>query len=100
MSVEPGWVSTDYGVKTPAPVVVATTARVTDADVVTLLAPRRDHTSPRLLSVDPTSGTMVVELPTGGSDRVVWRPQHVDRLQVDLAQRGDRTAPGRPREAR
>ncbi len=95
VATEPGWVSTEYGVRTPAPVVVASTVEARDADLLTLLAPRRDGSSPRLRSADPAAGTVVVELPGGGQDRITWRSPH---LAAVLAPRAGRrtTAPGGP----
>ena len=72
VTIEPGWVSVEYGVKTPAPVVVAQARDTTDADFVTLLAPRRAGTAPRLLRADASSGTAVLRLPDGGTDHVSW----------------------------
>jgi hypothetical protein len=71
-TIEPGWVSTEYGVKSAAPVVLAS-ARAADAEFVTLLAPRRAGAAPRLLSADASSGSAVVELPDGGTDHLCWR---------------------------
>ena len=71
--VEPGWVSVEYGVKTPAPVVVASTRGNANADLVSLLAARRAGRSPTLRSVDPVAGAVVVELPDGTTDHVSWR---------------------------
>jgi len=80
-TVEPGWLSTRYGVKTPAPVVVTDVRGRANADLVTLLAPRRAGASPRLLSADPDAGVAVVESPDGTTDHVSWRRpgQHVVR---------------------
>ncbi len=72
-TVEPGWVSVDYGLKTAAPVVVARVQGAADADLVTLLAPRQAGTSPRLRWVDASSGAAVVELPDGRTDHLSWR---------------------------
>ena len=44
-----------------------------DAEFVTLLAPRRAGTAPRLRSADASSGSAVVELPDGGTDHLRWR---------------------------
>jgi hypothetical protein len=85
-TIEPGWVSAEYGVKTTAPVVVARAQAATDAELVTLLAPRRDGTAPRLCWADASQGAAVVELPDGGTDHLVWgapdREVVVDGLRV------------------
>jgi hypothetical protein len=72
-AVEPGWLSVEYGVKRPAPVVVSRVQGAADADLVTLLAGRRDGTSPRLRWVDAAAGAAVVELPDGSTDHLRWR---------------------------
>jgi hypothetical protein len=71
-TIEPGWLSAEYGVKTAAPVVLAS-ARAAEAEFVTLLAPRRAGAAPRLRSADASSGSAVVELPDGSTDHVRWR---------------------------
>ena len=88
VGVEPGWVSAEYGVRTSAPVVVASVDRRTDAHLVTLLAPRRDGASHRLREVDLTSGTVVVEHVDGGEDRLSWSGS---TLRAQLARRGGRS---------
>jgi hypothetical protein len=71
--VEPGWVSLEYGVKTPAPVVVADVERWANVDLVTLLAPRSADGSPRLRSVDLPAGVVVVERADGTAEQLGWR---------------------------
>jgi Heparinase II/III-like protein/Heparinase II/III N-terminus len=71
--VEPGWVSVEYGVKTPAPVVVSNADGVANADLVTLLAPRGAGGAPRLRSVDLDAGLVVVERADGVTERLGWR---------------------------
>jgi hypothetical protein len=71
-TVEPGWVSTEYGVKTAAPVVLTRAEAVADTELVTLLAPRRAGTAPRLRWSDASCGAAVVELPDGGTDHLSW----------------------------
>jgi hypothetical protein len=78
VSVEEGWVSTLYGVRTAAPVVVASVDQRTDVDLVTLLAPRRDGRTPTLRSADPASGSVVVDRADGTTDRIVWRAPHLE----------------------
>ena len=78
VSVEEGWVSTLYGVRTAAPVVVASVDQRTDVDLVTLLAPRRDGRAPTLHSADPASGSVVVERADGTTDRIAWRAPHLE----------------------
>jgi len=70
-ALERGWVSVEYGVKTPAPVVVAH-AHAADAELLTLLAPRREGKAPRLRWADASLGAAVVELPDGGTDHLSW----------------------------
>jgi hypothetical protein len=84
VAVEPGWVSPEYGVKHPAPVVVASAPRAAQAVLVTLLAPRREDWAPRLLESDGAGGRWVVELADGSTDLLAWRP---GRLHADLAGR-------------
>jgi hypothetical protein len=84
VAVEPGWVSPEYGVKHPAPVVVASAPRTAQAVLVTLLAPRREGRAPRLLESDIAGGRWVVELADGSTDLLAWRP---GRLHADLAGR-------------
>ena len=96
VTTERGWISTEYGVKKAAPVVVASLAHETDVDVVTLLAPRLDDRAPTLRAADPTSGAVVVDLPDGTADQISWR---APRLEARLARRGDLSAlraPGVP----
>lgn len=85
-TIEPGWVSVEYGVKTPAPVVVAHARAAADAAFVTLLAPRRTGTAPRLRRADASAGTAVVELADGSTDHLSWaapdRDVVVDGLRV------------------
>jgi hypothetical protein len=71
-------VSTLYGVRSAAPVVVASVDQRTDADLVTLLAPRRDGRAPTLRSADPASGSVVVDRDDGTTDRIVWRAPHLE----------------------
>jgi hypothetical protein len=78
VSVEEGWVSIAYGVRTAAPVVVASVDQRTDVDLVTLLAPRRDGRTPTLRSADPASGSVVVDRADGTTDRIVWRAPHLE----------------------
>jgi hypothetical protein len=84
-ALEPGWISVEYGVKTRAPVVVAR-AHAADAELLTLLAPRREGKAPRLRWADASLGAAVVELPDGGTDHLVWgapeREVAVDGLRV------------------
>jgi hypothetical protein len=93
VAVEPGWVAPEYGVRTPAPVVVATPPRTDDVDLVTLLAPRRAGVSPRLLSADLAAGSLVVELPGGAVDRILWHPHLRDPFDAELAPRRRDEAP-------
>jgi len=96
VTTERGWISTEYGVKKAAPVVVASLAHETDVDVVSLLAPRLDDRAPTLRAADPTSGAVVVDLPDGTADQISWR---APRLEARLARRGDLSAlraPGVP----
>ena len=79
-ALEPGWVSTEYGVKVAAPVVVTQVRGAADVDLVTLLAPVTAGTSPRLRAADPTAGVVVVELPDGTTDHLGWRDP--DRVVV------------------
>ena len=72
-TLEPGWVSVEYGVKTPAPVVVTHARGAADADLVTLLTPRKGDATPRLRWVDAAAGVAVVDLPDGGTDHLSWR---------------------------
>ena len=78
VSVEEGWVSTEYGVRTAAPVVVASVGRRADVNLVTLLAPRRDGRAPMLRSADPASGLVVVDRADGTTDRIAWRAPHLE----------------------
>jgi hypothetical protein len=71
--VEPGWVSVEYGLKTPAPVVVAHADGVANAGLLTLLAPRTARGSARLRSIDVAAGEVVVERPDGVTDLLGWR---------------------------
>jgi hypothetical protein len=73
VAVEPGWVSAEYGVKTPAPVVVARAQGTADADFVTLLAGRVAGTAPSLRSVDTAAGVAVVERVDRSVDHIGWR---------------------------
>ena len=96
VTAERGWVSTEYGVKKAAPVVVASLTHETDVDVVTLLAPRLDGRAPRLRAADPASGAVVVDLADGTADHISW---HAPRLEAQLARRGNVSAtraPGEP----
>jgi hypothetical protein len=96
VTTERGWISTEYGVKKAAPVVLASLTHETDTDVVTLLAPRLDARAPTVRTVDPTSGTVVVDLGDGTADQISWR---APRLEARLARRGSvsvRRAPGEP----
>ncbi len=85
VTTEQGWVSPEYGVKHAAPVVVGAVDRAADARLVTLLAPRGEGSTPRMLAVDVDSGEVVVGLGDGLVDRICWRPPH---LQAVLARRG------------
>jgi hypothetical protein len=78
VNVEEGWVSTLYGVRTAAPVVVASVDQRTDVDLVTLLAPRRDGRAPTLRSADPATGSVVVDRADGTTDRIAWRAPHLE----------------------
>jgi Heparinase II/III-like protein/Heparinase II/III N-terminus len=71
--VEPGWVSVEYGVRTPAPVVVTHAEDRANVDLVTLLAPRTSEGSPRLRSLDLAAGLVVVERADGTTDALGWR---------------------------
>jgi Heparinase II/III-like protein/Heparinase II/III N-terminus len=93
VAVEPGWVAPEYGVRTPAPVVVAAPPRAHGVELVTLLAPRRAGGSPRLRSADLASGTLVVELPGGAVDRILWHPDRPDPFHAELAPRGGDETP-------
>jgi hypothetical protein len=93
VAVEPGWVAPEYGVRTPAPVVVATPHRADDVDLVTLLAPGRAGASPSLRSADLASGSLVVELPGGATDRILWHPHLRDPFDAELAPRRRDEAP-------
>ena len=79
-TVEAGWVSVAYGLKGTAPVVVSRADGVADADLVTLLAPRRNGSSPRLRWADASGGEAVVELDDGRIDHVRWRAPDRDVL--------------------
>ena len=93
VAVEPGWVSSEYGVKTPAPVVVASPERTREVTLLTLLAPRRAGSSPRLRSADLEAGNLVVELPDGTVDRIRWHPARPAAVHVDPAPRRRDGAP-------
>jgi Heparinase II/III-like protein/Heparinase II/III N-terminus len=93
VEVEPGWVSAEYGIKTPAPVVVASPDRARDVTLLTLLAPRRAGLSPRLLSADLEAGELVVELADGTTDRIRWHPDRPDAPHVALAPRAGAGTP-------
>lgn len=86
-TVEPGWVSTEYGVRTPAPVLVARPPRGQAATLLTLLAPRRDGASPRLWSADLSTGRLEVQRADGTTDRILWHPDRPEAPHVDLAHR-------------
>ncbi len=71
--VEPGWVSVEYGVRTPAPVVaVPGPTGAADADLLTLLAPRTVAGAATLVRADATAATAVVTSPDGSTDHVAW----------------------------
>jgi hypothetical protein len=91
VAVEQGWVSPEYGVKHPAPVVVASVHGAAEAALVTLLAPARDGRPPTLREADATEGRFVVELADGSADHLRWRPGH---LVADLAGRPAARAAG------
>jgi hypothetical protein len=94
VTVEPGWVSPEYGVRHPAPVVVASPPRTADAALVTLLAPRAHGSPPSLLEADPATGRFLVGRGDGSTDLLVWRPGH---LEASLAGPPTSRAPGAPR---
>ncbi len=89
VTVEPGWVSAEYGVKTPAPVVVASPKRAHEATLLTLLTPRRAGRSPRLRSADLETGVVVVERTDGTTDRIDWHPDRPDAPHLSLAPRAE-----------
>lgn len=91
VGVEEGWVSSLYGVRTAAPVVVASVDQRTDVDLVTLLAPRRDGRAPALRSADPTSGSVVVDRADGTTDRIAWRAPHLE-VQLGRSSGGGSTS--------
>ena len=93
VAVEPGWLSAEYGIKTPAPVVVASPARARDVALLTLLTPRRAGVSPRLLSADLETGALLVELANGTTDRILWHPDRPNAPHVALAPRARAATP-------
>jgi hypothetical protein len=75
ISLEAGWMAERYGIKEPAPVVVATMARCADARFLTLVMPTDVAASP-VLHVADSGDTRTVEIDGGGTqpwrDRVMW----------------------------
>ncbi|HET9860152.1 MAG TPA: alginate lyase family protein [Nocardioidaceae bacterium] len=88
--LEPGWVSVEYGVRSPAPVVVAEAQGNTDADLVTLLAARSAGLAPTLRSVDVSAGVVVVDHPDGTTDHLSWRHPTAEVVWLRVAQDGSR----------
>ena len=79
VTAETGWVSTAYGVKKAAPVVVASVQQhESDLHLVTLLAPRRAGEAPTVRSADPATGDVVVERADGTTDHVRWQAPHLE----------------------
>ena len=79
VTAETGWVSTAYGVKKAAPVVVASVQQhESDLHLVTLLAPRRAGEAPTVRSADPATGDVVVERADGTTDHVRWHAPHLE----------------------
>ncbi len=95
VTTEPGWVAPEYGVRIATPVVAGALARAADGQTVTLLAPRRNGGSVRLLEADPAAGSVVVELPDGSTDRVSWRPPHLEAVLAPRAGAPSHRVPGR-----
>jgi hypothetical protein len=93
VAVEPGWVSTEYGIKTPAPVVVASPKRAHGVTLLTLLTPRRAGRSPRLRSAALETGVVVVERAEGTTDRIEWHPDRPDAPHLALAPRAEAGTP-------
>ena len=82
VEIEPGWVSPTYGVKHPAPVVVARVA-ATEADIVTVLSPgianvtMDDRSANGQLSCEVRSGDTTDFIEWSAATDVVWKRRGV-----------------------
>ena len=99
VSIEDGWVSPQYGVKSAAPVITVRT-RAARADLVTVVVPGTQAVTVRA-DVDPQTGTLTAHVTRGSNerhdDRIVWSPiqsllriDHVQARCRALWQRSDR----------
>jgi hypothetical protein len=75
-TIEPGWISEEYGIKRDAPVAVFTASGVADATFVTLIVPRSaDDGHPPGFTVRRTDRLTIATIDRGGNapdDEVAW----------------------------
>jgi uncharacterized heparinase superfamily protein len=70
--VEPGWVSPEYGVKVPAPVVSVSVSGAANAAFTTLVVPLAEGAKPPTLRTRRRNGTSLMTVSGAARDRIAW----------------------------